>query len=64
MLDARECRRVAEARKFGLGPVIAPGGGESIEGLAQHTTLRSALRAALGKGKPAEPGDDELREAA
>lgn len=33
-------RRVAEARKFGLGPVLAPG--------AETPTLRAAVRAALG----------------
>jgi DNA repair protein RadA/Sms len=57
-------RRVAEAGKFGLGPVLGPGGGERLEGLAPHATLRAALRAALGKRKAAEPADDELREAA
>jgi DNA repair protein RadA/Sms len=54
-------RRVAEARKFGLGPVICPAGGEKLDGLATHSTLRAALRAALGK---AAEGDAELREAA
>jgi DNA repair protein RadA/Sms len=57
-------RRVAEARKFGLGPVLGPGGGEKLEGLAAHTSLRSALRAVLGGRKPAEEADAELREAA
>jgi DNA repair protein RadA/Sms len=57
-------RRVAEARKFGLGPVLGPGGGEKLDGLAAHTTLRAALRAALGKRKASDAGDDELREAA
>jgi DNA repair protein RadA/Sms len=38
-------RRVAEALKFGLGPVLAPEAGERIEGLATHRTLRSALGA-------------------
>jgi DNA repair protein RadA/Sms len=38
-------RRLAEARKFGLGPVIAPTGGE--EGAAGAPTLRAAVRAAL-----------------
>src|SRR3954463_1256498 len=38
-------RRVAEALKFGLGPVIGPQAGESLEGLAAHRTVRSALRA-------------------
>ncbi len=57
-------RRVAEARKFGLGPVIGPTGGEKLEGLAAHSSLRAALRAALGKRKPGEDRDAELREAA
>jgi DNA repair protein RadA/Sms len=38
-------RRIAEARKFGLGPVLAPAGGEPLEGLALQPTLRDALRA-------------------
>jgi DNA repair protein RadA/Sms len=38
-------RRIAEARKFGLGPVLAPAGGEPLEGLALQATLRDALRA-------------------
>jgi DNA repair protein RadA/Sms len=38
-------RRVAEALKFGLGPVVGPEAGERLEGLAPHQTLRSALRA-------------------
>jgi DNA repair protein RadA/Sms len=38
-------RRVAEALKFGLNPVAGPEAGESVQGLAAHGTLRSALRA-------------------
>jgi DNA repair protein RadA/Sms len=38
-------RRVAEALKFGVGPVVGPEGGESIQGLAAHRALRSALGA-------------------
>ena len=57
-------RRVAEAQKFGLGPVLGPGGGEKLEGLAAHASLRAVLRAALGRGKAAEGDDAELREAA
>jgi DNA repair protein RadA/Sms len=38
-------RRVAEALKFGLGPVAGPEAGERIDGLAAHRTLRSALGA-------------------
>ncbi len=36
-------RRVAEALKFGLGPVVAPQAGESLRGLAPAATLREAL---------------------
>jgi DNA repair protein RadA/Sms len=56
-------RRVSEARKFGLGPVIGPAGGERLDGLDAHRTLRKALRAALGKGRHSDD-DAELREAA
>jgi DNA repair protein RadA/Sms len=37
-------RRVAEALKFGLAPVVGPAAGESLEGLAPQPTLRAALR--------------------
>ena len=37
-------RRVAEALKFGLGPVLAPRAGERVEGLAPVPTLADALR--------------------
>jgi DNA repair protein RadA/Sms len=57
-------RRVAEAAKFGLGPVIGPGGGERLKGLAGHSTLRAALRAALGKRKAPADAEEELSEAA
>ena len=40
-------RRVAEALKFGLGPVLGPASAERIEGLDPQGTLRDALRAAL-----------------
>jgi DNA repair protein RadA/Sms len=56
-------RRIAEARKFGLGPVIGPDGGEPIEGLAQHQTLLAALRAAL-KPRPSRDTAADLRRAA
>jgi DNA repair protein RadA/Sms len=39
-------RRVAEALKFGLGPVLGPPPTEAIEGLAPHATVAEALRAA------------------
>jgi DNA repair protein RadA/Sms len=57
-------RRVAEARKFGLGPVTGPAGGESLKGLDAHRTLRAALRAAMGKRRRSNDDDAELREAA
>jgi DNA repair protein RadA/Sms len=56
-------RRIAEARKFGLGPVIGPGGGEPIEGLAPQPTLLAALRFAL-KGSGPDKASSDLRRAA
>ena len=56
-------RRVAEARKFGLGPVIGPAGGERLEGLASHGTLREALGAAL-KPRSGKDAGRRLAEAA
>ena len=38
-------RRVAEALKFGLGPVVGPQLSEAPQGLSTNATLRSALRA-------------------
>ncbi len=43
-------RRLGEARKFGLGPVLAPPAQEPTPGLAAQPTLRRALGAALGAG--------------
>jgi DNA repair protein RadA/Sms len=43
-------RRLAEAAKFGLGPVIGPQAGERVTGLEGHPDLRSALRAAMPRG--------------
>jgi hypothetical protein len=61
-------RRLAEARKFGLGLVLGPAGGEMPEGLAGHPSLVSALRAAFPSSKSGrEAGDagvDERLEAA
>jgi DNA repair protein RadA/Sms len=58
-------RRVAEAVKFGLGPVIGPGGGERIEGLARHSELRAALRAAMPPSRADQADrDPDLRKAA
>jgi DNA repair protein RadA/Sms len=36
-------RRVSEALKFGLSPVLGPEGGERLKGLAPACTLREAL---------------------
>ena len=43
-------RRVAEARKFGLDPVLAPAPTEHLDGLRAVATLREALAAVRGKG--------------
>ena len=40
-------RRVGEALKFGLGPVLAPPASEPVEGLEPAPTLRAALGVAL-----------------
>ncbi|MDQ3572347.1 MAG: DNA repair protein RadA [Actinomycetota bacterium] len=42
-------RRLAEAIKFGLTPVIGPPDTERLAGLASHKTLRSALAAAFAR---------------
>jgi DNA repair protein RadA/Sms len=42
--------RVAEALKFGLGPVVGPAAGESLAGLAPSATLGEALRGGRGRG--------------
>jgi DNA repair protein RadA/Sms len=39
-------RRVGEAVKFGLGPVLAPPAGERLDGMRAAATLAEALRAA------------------
>jgi len=41
-------RRVAEAVKFGLGPVVGPRSGEQIPGLSGCGSVREAVRRALG----------------
>jgi DNA repair protein RadA/Sms len=43
-------RRVSEALKFGLGPIVAPPAGERVDGLSPQGTLRTALQAALIPG--------------
>ena len=44
-------RRVAEALKFGLGPVVGPGSSEDPKGLAPSKTLRKALHSAFAVGR-------------
>jgi len=44
-------RRVAEAAKFGLAPVIGPRSGERLNGLAPCATVRQALKAAFSEGR-------------
>ena len=44
-------QRVAEAAKFGLSPVLGPAAGESLEGLAGHSSLVSALRTVFPSAK-------------
>jgi DNA repair protein RadA/Sms len=48
-------RRLAEARKFGLGPVLAPPVTEKVEGLSACASLREALAAARRGGNAAIP---------
>ncbi|CAN5537909.1 hypothetical protein BH10ACT11_BH10ACT11_20690 [soil metagenome] len=45
-------RRLAEALKFGLGPVLAPAGRDREAGISPQPTLRKALRAALPRRTP------------
>jgi DNA repair protein RadA/Sms len=45
-------RRVAEALKFGLGPVLGPAAGEALDGLEGASTLRHTLRAAKTGPRP------------
>jgi DNA repair protein RadA/Sms len=52
-------RRVAEASKFGLAPVLGPAASERTKGLTEAASLRDALRTAGAKGKRTE-----IREAA
>ena len=41
-------RRVGEARKFGLAPVVGPAAGERLADIVACSTLRQALGAARG----------------
>lgn len=45
-------RRLAEAAKFGLTPVVGPPDREPIKGLAEAATLRDALRIAIRRRGP------------
>ena len=45
-------RRVAEAHKFGLAPVLAPAGAEKLDGLRAVATIREALAAAGANRRP------------
>jgi DNA repair protein RadA/Sms len=47
-------RRLAEAAKFGLSPVIGPTEREPMAGLAPHGTIRAALSSALGSRRAAK----------
>jgi DNA repair protein RadA/Sms len=40
-------RRVAEALKFGAGPVLGPAANETLEGLVAQDTVRGAIRSAM-----------------
>ncbi|HYH63030.1 MAG TPA: S16 family serine protease, partial [Solirubrobacterales bacterium] len=42
-------RRLAEARKFGLAPVLGPAEREAMKGLAPQATIRAALGSAFGR---------------
>ncbi|MGI9020575.1 MAG: DNA repair protein RadA [Solirubrobacterales bacterium] len=47
-------RRIAEASKFGLAPVLGPAASERAKGLTPAETLRDALRAAGARGRRAQ----------
>jgi DNA repair protein RadA/Sms len=47
---AHDDRRLAEAVKFGLAPVIGPRGAEALDGLRPETSLRGAIAAARRHG--------------
>jgi DNA repair protein RadA/Sms len=47
-------RRLVEARKFGLEPVLGPAGGEGLPGLAAVATLRAAVGSAVRRNAPLE----------
>ncbi len=47
-------RRLAEAQKFGLAPVIGPAERERMPGLAPQATIRAALRTTFATTRPAQ----------
>ena len=49
-------RRIAEASKFGLAPVLGPAASERTKGLTQAATLRDALRQASRTSAASAPG--------
>ncbi len=53
-------RRLAEARKFGLGPILAPATAEREPGLAAARTLREALRQAPRAGRAPDAAEPPL----
>jgi DNA repair protein RadA/Sms len=57
-------RRVAEARKFGLEPVIGPRTSERLGGLSAVDTLRAATRGALARGRRGGAAAEPFAEAA
>ncbi len=59
-------RRVAEAHKFGLRSVLGPAGGEKLAGMSTHSSIRSAIKDGLGRGRaePAATSAEALGEAA
>ena len=42
-------RRVAEALKFGAGPVVGPPASEALDGLEPRSSVAAAIRSALGR---------------
>jgi DNA repair protein RadA/Sms len=57
-------RRVTEARKFGLGPVIGPAAGEELDGLSAHASLRAVLAAASPQQSTEAQDQARIRRAA
>jgi DNA repair protein RadA/Sms len=50
-------RRIAEAVKFGLAPVLAPTAPDPPAGTEMHATLRAAIRAATSRGASVATAD-------